>query len=780
MISSQDRIKEFVATGNTNPVPLNFPFASAADIAVTAQDGDDAPVDLTLNADYSIGGTVAQWRAGAGTIVPIDIAAGLNVRCERRTALVQSYDPVAGIALDHRALGRTLDDVTMRAQDAFAVADDLQGRAIMLPRGEVAIVLPAAAARAGYHLAFNADGDLMMSAGTGADAGLRTDLASDDGGSMVKTERGVTIETELIDRGTVIDAQTLTAPLVLAPGKHHVGLGQAGWVVMSNRASGLVTAQPAGGGFDQYGVNENLFIVHSGTFADCGDYARDISYSGYGFEQNNRYWGGQVAAVRVRNSVGYMSINEDTARSPIGHLFEIVTGIQSTVHQLYGGSSNILGTAIKSIGRIDFLSIKSRAFDHFNDLIADAGPVYNLHFDTCWFEEYGHGTVEFLVEDDEEDPDFGRVTGYAVHSGAGDKILRLGSSKGARFTACIFVQAVTLHGGFAPIFEAPHCTGGDFYVQRNGVARGVYHMRHLTGPNSGTVGVDEGGMTLPEYGEAGTLLEHYGVSSANTSMAIAEISGVAHAAGMGHTNLYTSEMDGAVWATKTATLTPGRPDPWGGTTAFGFSGTPGQFFSNYYIPELDGGQQYCMAFLVRAQAIDNVIALRMASTGLNQYQRLLRFHFTDTRWRVIVLRGDLPAAGNYTTSIEIVNGAFDIAASQLTLGYDLKPLLRGGQSVTGAFTQVDRRIVKRGTAIPVAGKWWAGDEIVYDAATAATRKRRGALCTVGDGTGVGTWIEHGIVANPAAAIASPTADVNDLKTAVDAIRDLLSGVELTA
>lgn len=568
-------------------------------------------------------------------------------------------------------------------------------------------------------------------------------LASPFGGEMVGTDRGVNVQTELKDRGTVIDGQTLTAPLVLSPGGKYVGRGRADQILMSNESNGVVTSQPSGGDYNYFSETSDFFVQPAGAFTNCGDYARDIDYSAYGVDWNNKYWGGQIAALRVRNSVGHIEVNDETARSPVGHLFEIAGGTQSTVHQSYGGTSNIVGTAIKSIGRLDYLSFKNRAFDHFNILVADDGPIYNLHFDTCWFEAWGDGTVNFTTNDD-------RVTGYSV--GAGDDIIRLGSAKGPKFTAPIFVGSTTFSGGFAPVVDGPHCINGNCIFQADGFARGVFHMRHMTSPNSGTVNIDTSIFTLPEYGEAGTLLEHYGVSASHTSLAVAELAGVGFATGMGHENLYTSEMDGNAWAYKTATLTPGRPDPWGGASAFAFSGTAGQHYGNYYLPALSGGGKCCIQFLIRAQAPDTKIKLRIESTAANAFKRHNTYHFTDTRWRIITLRADLPANGDFTSYIEIVEGTFDIAASQCSRGYDAPPILRGGQSVTSAFMQVDRRIIQSGSAIPSTGKWWAGDEIIYNVTTAASRKRRGAICTVGDGSGVGTWVECGLVANPAPAI----------------------------
>lgn len=55
------------------------------------------------------------------------------------------------------------------------------GRALLAPFGEDGVVLPRAADRANFFLAFAADGSLTLSAGTGADSGLRVDLGDGDG-----------------------------------------------------------------------------------------------------------------------------------------------------------------------------------------------------------------------------------------------------------------------------------------------------------------------------------------------------------------------------------------------------------------------------------------------------------------------------------------------------------------------------------------------------------------------------------------------------------------------
>ena len=64
---------------------------------------------------------------------------------------------------------KSLDDRSFRLSESI----DIDGAFTIIAN---------AAARAGLFLAFNASGDLTVSSGTGADAGLRTDLVSIDAG----------------------------------------------------------------------------------------------------------------------------------------------------------------------------------------------------------------------------------------------------------------------------------------------------------------------------------------------------------------------------------------------------------------------------------------------------------------------------------------------------------------------------------------------------------------------------------------------------------------------
>ncbi len=571
---------------------------------------------------------------------------------------------------------------------------------------------------------------------------------------------------QLEDYGIIIPAQTLTAPIVLETGKHSIGTGRPAPIVMDNESDGVEIPQPAGGDYNYHSQTENMFVTY-GNYVDCGNYANDIHYSAYGLSLNNSWWGGQIAAQRIRSSVGHIEIDGEIARSKIGQLFQGENTIQNTVHSMVGGVTELTGTAIDADIGIAFYAAKNRAFDKFNKLFGNTGYIANASFDSCWFEEYGPGTVTFSESG-------GRVTGLSFNAGAGGGHLDLGNAISPRFASSTFAGNVTVSAGYAPVFESPLLVNGEFFVASDGAMRDAFFMRNATTPFDGQGGVQQVAFTLPGYGEAGTTQDHYGVSASHTSLAVAELAGIGLATGMGHKNQFTGDINNAgQWPFKTATLTAAQPDPWGGTSATLFQGTAGQWVATSGIAAISG-QKCVMQVVVRAKTPDSKLSLRIDTQdgGQSPFLRICTYHFTDTRWRVITLRTDVPAVSSFGFGIQYVDGDFDICQPQLSLGYDLPPILRPGQEVVGTFTQIGRRVIQEKSAIPVSGNYWTGDEVVYDAATANTRKRKGAICTSGTGSGVGTWVEYGFVANTGAAIpdiaVAPTA--SDYNAVLAALR----------
>lgn len=89
-------------------------------------------------------------------------------------------------------LDRQFDYQLAILQEISDLGDDLVSRALIVPIGEVGALLPAAALRANKYVSFLPDGSVLMSAGTGADLGLRGDLGGNSGSAMLTFKRAAT------------------------------------------------------------------------------------------------------------------------------------------------------------------------------------------------------------------------------------------------------------------------------------------------------------------------------------------------------------------------------------------------------------------------------------------------------------------------------------------------------------------------------------------------------------------------------------------------------------
>lgn len=103
-----------------------------------------------------------------------------------------------------KAINTELERGALRAAKLL---DGVQ-RAITVPRGERAVDLPGATSRGGRFLAFDPNGNAVAASGTGADAGLRQDLASAAAGGRIVAYR------QAITNAPIVDQQTKSQDLV--------------------------------------------------------------------------------------------------------------------------------------------------------------------------------------------------------------------------------------------------------------------------------------------------------------------------------------------------------------------------------------------------------------------------------------------------------------------------------------------------------------------------------------------------------------------------------------
>lgn len=165
----------YLPNGLTTDFPFEFAVGSSTEVVVflDGEEVDSNSYAVELNdPDETIhdGGTIVFWSAPTGAELYVWSNPDFTQEIGFRNAgpfLPASHDE----ANDRGAIR----DIWLKGETA---------RSIRFPVGETAPELPAAADRLGSYFAFDADGDPVMASGTGADAALRTDLASSGGAAL--------------------------------------------------------------------------------------------------------------------------------------------------------------------------------------------------------------------------------------------------------------------------------------------------------------------------------------------------------------------------------------------------------------------------------------------------------------------------------------------------------------------------------------------------------------------------------------------------------------------
>lgn len=118
--------------------------------------------------------------AGTLTLAGTALSADYELVIERIVPYTQELDIVNAGGFYPDTVEEQLDMMVMQTQQLA----DINSRSLTVPVGETGLELPSSDNREGQFLAFDASGDLVLSDGTGADAGLRTDLAADSGAAL--------------------------------------------------------------------------------------------------------------------------------------------------------------------------------------------------------------------------------------------------------------------------------------------------------------------------------------------------------------------------------------------------------------------------------------------------------------------------------------------------------------------------------------------------------------------------------------------------------------------
>jgi len=168
----------YLTNGATVTFPFTFKAIKTTDVAVTIDGAEVEASNYAVTVNSNDGGSVTFLQppaAGKSLIILMDPDFAQPIGFENGSAWLA--EPVNSVA--DRSAQR---DIWLRGR---------AGRSFSVPVGESGMQLPAATDRANKFMSFLPNGSLLMSEGTGADSGLRTDIAS-SGGDMVEAGRALT------------------------------------------------------------------------------------------------------------------------------------------------------------------------------------------------------------------------------------------------------------------------------------------------------------------------------------------------------------------------------------------------------------------------------------------------------------------------------------------------------------------------------------------------------------------------------------------------------------
>jgi hypothetical protein len=220
----------FLPNGATLAFPFSFVALTAAEVVVMLRAADGAetyPVGYSVTINPDGGGSVnfaEAPAAGPELFVMLDPAFTQPISFENGSAWLA--EPVNEVA--DRAAQR---DIWLRGRVL---------RTLSLPFGEEGMVLPGASARANKYISFLPDGGILLSHGTGADSGLREDIAETTGSEMIGFEQASgdasarTAQAKLRERLSINDFE----------GADPTGVADSTAAIVAAIARGAATGQP--------------------------------------------------------------------------------------------------------------------------------------------------------------------------------------------------------------------------------------------------------------------------------------------------------------------------------------------------------------------------------------------------------------------------------------------------------------------------------------------------------------------------------------------------------
>lgn len=178
----------YAGAGTVGPFTVGFRFLDNSHLRVIKTNLLGVDSTLILDTDYTVTG--AGDLSGSLTLTAV-LPSGYQLTIVRSVPATQLADYVQNDAFPARSHEDSLDKLTMIAQEQGGSI----ARAIVFPESEIPsqnTVLPTALNRAFKYLMFDSLGRMFMSTGTGTDQGLRSDLFSSIGSTLVSFIQSLT------------------------------------------------------------------------------------------------------------------------------------------------------------------------------------------------------------------------------------------------------------------------------------------------------------------------------------------------------------------------------------------------------------------------------------------------------------------------------------------------------------------------------------------------------------------------------------------------------------
>lgn len=167
---------EYLENGVTVSFPVPFRFIAPNTLQVTRIGTDGAVTTLAYGSQWNATG--GSTDAGGTLTLIVPSVSGARLRINRATPRAQQADYTTNDTFPAESHEGALDKSMLINQEQDSRIDNTAARALMVPDGETVQEIPPTADRAGQFLGFDVLGRPVSLSGTGADAGLRQDLAN--------------------------------------------------------------------------------------------------------------------------------------------------------------------------------------------------------------------------------------------------------------------------------------------------------------------------------------------------------------------------------------------------------------------------------------------------------------------------------------------------------------------------------------------------------------------------------------------------------------------------